>query len=151
MSNLVIVVISIAILALVSGAMYFYGGDIYKEQKISAESAKYINQAQQVNAAYIAYKADGKVITPSFETSELKEQGYLKEIPLGWDIYPGLLGTKISGSEDLKQSVCYEVNKNAGFEFDASEDNVKPLISEASKAIPYCNKEGIEKVPCCYQ
>lgn len=91
MSQLIGIIIAVLLGAIVTAFAYVYLGSAYAEQSTKAEAQKILNQAEQIEAALIAYKVDnGGVIKlgpsneadPSAENEIFKylvQDGYLKE------------------------------------------------------------------------
>lgn len=88
MFNLIVVVISIALLAIIAVASIFYGGDAWTQSSEKANVTTLINQGQQISGAAALYKADTGV-TIADESAEvtaadvLERDGYLSNVPAG--------------------------------------------------------------------
>lgn len=152
MANLIISIISIALVVGLAGAMVFFGGDIYKTNRLDAEVAKYLNESSQVQGALTVYKAHGNEITSDFQMQELVDGGYLKQVPEGWDKRVGVIGVEIDSGrvgESLAQNICVKANNDMGFVFDPIEDDVMAFGDDPSIGIPHCDKEMPDSVPCC--
>ncbi|MGD1524049.1 hypothetical protein [Vibrio owensii] len=153
MANLIISIISIALVVILAGAMVFFGGDVYKSNKLDAEVAKYLNESSQVQSALTLYKSHGNAITADFQMQELVTDGYLKKVPEGWDKRVGVIGVEIDSGrvgESMAQNICLKANEGMGFEFDPIEDSVMASIDDPAKGIPHCDKSDLsDTVPCC--
>lgn len=149
MNNFIIGLIAIAIVSLISISGAWYGGDIYKEQKINGEVAKYTNESAQVNGALILFKSEGNDFDDNFKLSTLVEMNYLTQVPENWSEYEGTIGVKIEGNKEKSEKVCFIANKNAGFTYSNNEEDTVVYSQDTSYSIPLCTKSDIEKVPCC--
>lgn len=58
MFNLIISIIAIALVVVLAGASLYYGGEAFNRGSEEAKASTYINQAQQIQAASVLYKAN---------------------------------------------------------------------------------------------
>lgn len=58
MFNLIISIIAIALVVVLAGASLYYGGEAFNRGSEEAKASTYINQAQQIQAATVLYKAN---------------------------------------------------------------------------------------------
>ena len=154
MNSMIIAIVSIVLVLILSGVGVFYGGEVYKNKQVEGAVAKYKNEASQINAAITVFESEGNDSSQAISMNDLVEGGYLKSIPNGWVMTSIAnkitVATKVqSGNDSMDQSVCFNINKENGFTFDATDSQVKPYINDETKGIPYCNKEMDTAVPCC--
>lgn len=94
MFNLIVSVISIALIAAMAAASIYYGGDGFSKSSARAQAATLINQAQQIDGAADLYKINnlGSMVIstqPSCDNGTLSDcalprlvaQGYLSALP----------------------------------------------------------------------
>lgn len=79
MFNLIISIISIALIAIMAGASVFYGGDAYNKGSTGAASATFVNQAQQIQASYTLFRANEGGTAGS--VADLEDKDYLNPAP----------------------------------------------------------------------
>ncbi|MFS1427352.1 hypothetical protein LMH73_009345 [Vibrio splendidus] len=154
MNNLIIAVISIALVLILSSVGVFFGGEVYKNNQVEGAIAKFTNESSQISAAIVLYESSGATVDSGFNVHELVDEGYLQSIPEGWSIralgHSGAISTEIAEREaDFSESVCFKMNQNAGYEFNVADDLVLPYSGDETLAIPLCTKEDISSVPCC--
>lgn len=149
MQNLVIGIISIALLIVTVTTGSYYLADAFENNKVKGESARYLNETSQVMGAITTYEAKGNEIGSSFSLQTLVDGEYLNHIPQGWSEYPDMIATPIVGSLELKEAVCVETNENAGFTFAPNGSDIKEYIDDPNKGIPYCSTSLDPAVPCC--
>ena len=77
MFSLIISIIAIALVIVLAGASLYYGGDAFNKGTAKGEAAKYVNEAQQLQAAVTMYKVDNKGDVSSVSSTVLKDDGYL--------------------------------------------------------------------------
>lgn len=112
MFSLIIIVISVALVALLAVATLFWGGDGFLSANAEAEAARYINESQQISGAIRIYQADNNGSLPGDIESDLVGF-YLKSLPKAgedWDIANNAIVKTVLNSE-----VCEQVNKKAGW------------------------------------
>jgi hypothetical protein len=80
MFQLIVAVISIALVAALALASIFYGGAAFTRSQLKAQVTTMINQAQQISGAATLYKTDkGGVLAP--DVAALVSDSYLAEEP----------------------------------------------------------------------
>lgn len=112
MFSVIIVVISIALVALVALATMYFGGDTFLQGKPESEAARYINEGQQVSAAIRLYQAENHGELPSDLRADLVGH-YLKDMPesgANWNIASDAIVKAVENAE-----TCETVNKRAGW------------------------------------
>lgn len=87
MFNLIVVVISIALLAIIAVASIFYGGDAWTQSSEKANVTTLINQGQQISGAAALYKADNGVAVATI--ADLETAKYLSNVPQAGKITTG--------------------------------------------------------------
>lgn len=116
MANLIITLISIALIAVIAVATLYNGGDAFRQGSASGAAAQMVNAGQQITAANILFANDnGGELETSLATLASTQQ-YLSSIPrvpqdsvISDDITDNDI--TISG---VNQQVCEAVNKQAG-------------------------------------
>jgi type II secretory pathway pseudopilin PulG len=81
MFQLIVAVISIALVAALALASIFYGGEAFTRSQLKAQVTTMINQAQQLSGAQTLYKTDKGGAVAATPTV-LKTEGYLAEVPV---------------------------------------------------------------------
>lgn len=112
MFSLIIAVISIALVALLAVATFFYGGDSFLRANAEAEAARYINESQQISAAIRVFQADNNGTLPGDIEGDLVGY-YLKNLPKAgedWNIADNAIIKSV-----INADVCEQVNKKAGW------------------------------------
>ena len=127
MVNLIITLISIALIAAVAVAALYNGGDAFRQGSAKSSAAQLVNAGQQISAANILY-ANEHAGTYASSLNQLTTDGeYLSSVPRtpeGFTINPAISSNVISiqnasGSDEI----CKAVNKQAGYSEDIlSED-----------------------------
>ncbi|MGD1524423.1 hypothetical protein [Vibrio owensii] len=150
MFNLIVAVIAVALITVLSGAALYYGGSSFTDNKVDAEAARIVNEANQINAAILVYKADGNEVTEAFKLTDLVNLGYLKALPGGWTPGDNRAIKPLPEDDPGSEHVCYQANTLSGFEFDPIEDDVEPYSANPKYGIPHCDKpDMMPGVPCC--
>jgi hypothetical protein len=124
MFSVIITVISIALVAALTLATVYFGGDTFLQGKPEAEAARYINEGQQVSAAIRLYQAENQGQLPGDLNADLVGH-YLKDMPeagANWDIASDAIVKAVANAE-----TCETVNKRAGW--------VNPNWIEGSDAV----------------
>ncbi len=81
MFQLIVAVISIALVAALALASIFYGGEAFTRSQLKAQVTTMINQAQQLSGAQTLYKTDkGGLVAAT--PAELQSEGYLASVPV---------------------------------------------------------------------
>lgn len=127
MGNLIISIVSIALIVIVSLATMNYLGDTTTQGRTSAEAAAYVNNASQIGGAatmYAATEAAAPADVPALVTSS-----HLSSVPNvksrsasnEWTLVPAVAGTSprmltinLAGTPASNQKLCEQINKNAG-------------------------------------
>jgi hypothetical protein len=152
MFNLIVTIVSISLIVVVAIATVYYGGDSYSEGKIEAEAARYRNEAAQISGAVKLYVAQGNMTGESFTLQELVDDKWLKSIPEGWEPGDNKIKRVLSADDEKSEHICYVANKQGGFEFPVTEDDVVAYSLNEEFGIPNCSKEGLDNaVPCCIE
>jgi len=118
MSNLLITIIAIALVAIAALAAIFYGGGAFNEGQNKAKAVTLINQREQIKAASSLYQArQGGVPVSSIE--ELKAQNYLSVDPTldnaSWHIEGGVVVIPLAGMDDAEaEDICQKAWEEAG-------------------------------------
>ena len=91
MFQLIVAVISIALVAALAIASIFYGGDAFTKSSERANVTALINQAQQIAGANALYKTDTGNDAPNVATLATETNGiqYLAQVPNGSKITTG--------------------------------------------------------------
>jgi type II secretory pathway pseudopilin PulG len=125
MVNLIITLISIALIAIVAVAALYNGGDAFRQGSANASAAQLVNAGQQISAANILYANDNGG-TYATAVADLTANGeYLSSIPRvpeGFEVSNDLTnGGNDSNliqvtSSDPAVEVCESVNKQGGYD-----------------------------------
>lgn len=113
MSNLIITLISIALIGLVALSTLFFGGDAFNRGAAKAAANTLINQASQIDGANTLYFQDNQ--EDAADVGTLVSDSYLGSAPNPgeagdtWSIANG-----VSTSENVRQATCDAVNEVAG-------------------------------------
>ena len=86
MFNLIITIISIALIVGLAAASAFYGGDMFTKGAAKSKAATVVSQAQQLQAAAVLYTNDNAGTADLTTIANLVSGGYLKTLsPAGYD------------------------------------------------------------------
>ena len=119
MQTLITVVVSLALLAILSFSALSYVGDSFTKAGSSAESAKLLAQSEQVAAAVQLYMFDHAGVMPSSMNDLIGD--YLKSEPaqVTWSFVEGGIAT-----EDVSEDACLNYNSKVGVDsIPASDDS----------------------------
>ena len=108
MFSLIIVIVSIALVALLAVATIYYGGTAFSSSGESANASRVLNESQQLTGAATVYNVrEGQQLT---ELADLVTAQYLKSIPQGsWSLVEGNVV-----NTGLTQNQCQQVNQRLG-------------------------------------
>ena len=112
MFSVIVVIISIALVAALTLATVYFGGDTFLKGKPEAEAARYINEGQQVSAAIRLFQVENQGMLPKDLEGDLVGH-YLKDLPqagANWDIASDAIVKSVSDAD-----TCEAVNKRAGW------------------------------------
>lgn len=120
MVNLIITLISIALIAIVAVAALYNGGDAFRQGSANASAAQLVNAGQQISAANILYANDNGG-TYATELSTLTDNNeYLSSIPRvpkGFEVNTDITGNLIKVENTAGSiEVCEAVNKQGGYD-----------------------------------
>lgn len=105
MFQLIISIIAVALIAVLSGASIFYGASAFINNKLKTEAITLINNSEQIESAMRIYKSNtGNELTAGYSyaeemgtaTSELINEGYLKQDPSPYYILKGMPNDEFS-------------------------------------------------------
>lgn len=129
MFQLIVAVISIALIAALAIASIFYGGDAFTKSSEKANVTTLVNQAQQIAGAAALYKtdfgvnvygADPSVAYPVTTGSTLLTEKYLANAPTAskvasgdWEIVDGRVTIALAANAD-KKALCEGDGTNKG-------------------------------------
>lgn len=88
MFNLIVAVISIALIAAMAAASIFYGGEAFSESTARATANTLINQAQQIDGAQSLYRIKNSGTYWGGSIGQFVDDGYLQAVPYS----PGMIG-----------------------------------------------------------
>lgn len=125
MFQLIVAVISIALVAALAIASIFYGGEAFSKSSEKANVTALVNAAQQISGAYTLYRTDWSntsvVIGDSSTAGSLVALKYLASAPApskvatgSWTITGGVARIGLVGSPANTAPVCQEVNRQSG-------------------------------------
>ena len=112
MFSLIIVIISVALVALLALATVFFGGDVFLRGNADAEASRYINESQQISAAIRLYQADNAGNLPSEIRADLVGH-YLRGMPEAgeeWNIGDDIIIKAVANA-----NTCEMVNQRGGW------------------------------------
>lgn len=146
MFNLIVTIISIALVAVLAIATIYYGGQTFSNQGHEAETAKLLNSAAHLKGAIEMYRNDHAGSSPTNLETDLTPH-YLKSLPSGavdnWQITSGFVITKIGDSlvggsvtqadVDSARLACEAINEKLG----------QPAV------VPSCADPAITNVQVC--
>lgn len=92
MFQLIVAVISIALIAALAIASIFYGGDAFTKSSEKANVTTLVNQAQQISGAAALYKTENGVSVAAGivdNVNPLVDEGFLAQAPQGNKVAPG--------------------------------------------------------------
>lgn len=122
MFQLIVAVISIALVAALAIASIFYGGDAFTRSSERANVTALVNQAQQIAGAATLYKTDNAIDAPN--VAALVSGEYLATVPSapkladegdGWFLTPGVdVRIELNTGATSICDVDGEVSKQAG-------------------------------------
>lgn len=113
MFSLILVIISIALVAALTVAVIYYGGDAFSEGRATADAARLINSGQQIAGAVQMYRSDHGSAPAELTLLTSNNGQYLNALPEGnW----------IAGASSVLASVseakCKELNRRLGFKLE---------------------------------
>jgi len=148
MSNLVVVIISIALIASAILVGTYYGSTIWIKGDVKAKAVTYINQAEQIKMASRAYKSSkwGRKVS---NLQDLVDDKFLNTMPEVADqIWQAELGKiYISVTQDNRFEgieICNEIMKNR-----TGEEDYYYYNSSSDTNLPCCADNPNEKYFCC--
>jgi hypothetical protein len=120
MFNLIISIIAIALVVALAGASLYYGGDAFSEGSTKAKAAAFVNQAQQIQAASVLYKANTgaepaavATLSPEYLASIPAPQATVLDdewkIEGGYAVVKGAIGSDVATSITL--DLCEKINE----------------------------------------
>ena len=110
MPNLIVTLISIALVVVMSAAAVYYGGDVFNEQGKNVEAAKLTTNAGQMEGAIKIYHAERGDYPTSAQ--DLIDAGYLTvEVPGSWSFEQDYIVTSVSD-----ETSCLTLNKMRGID-----------------------------------
>src|SRR3546814_5196795 len=80
MFQLIVAVISIALLAALAGASIFYGGAAFSGSTAKANVSSLVNQGQQIAGAAALFRTDNGGTTPTDIATQLVANDYLQSV-----------------------------------------------------------------------
>lgn len=118
MVNLIITLISIALIAIVAVAALYNGGDAFRQGSANASGAQLVNAAQQISAANILYANDngGSYATSLASISDGSYLSSIPRVPAGFSVEDDIDGNRIEiRASGGSAEVCEAVNKQGGY------------------------------------
>lgn len=128
MFQLIVAVISIALVAALAIASIFYGGDAFTRSSEKANVTTLVNQGQQIAGAAALYKTDNGAIADGVVNSAslLVTDGYLSAAPLGNKLTTGSWTITTVGTAPNQ-------TRQAEILFDAPSDGGASICAEVAK------------------
>lgn len=137
MFNLIITIISIALVAVLAIASIYYGGSAFNQGSAKAAAATMVNQAQQIAGANTLFMADTGALAANMAALVATTE-YLAATPKSpnADAY-ALSATNIVTAANVSSAeICLEVNKTAGV-------TVTPATTALVTTQYGCSTEGL--------
>ena len=132
MVNLIITLISIALIAIVAVAALYNGGDAFRQGSANASAAQLVNAGQQISAANILYANDNSGTYATTLTELTTDGAYLSSeprVPNGFEIQEDITGNVITVvSATQATEICDAVNKQGGYELATYDDGNGNII-----------------------
>lgn len=158
MFNIIVVVISIILVGLMTGAAVYYGGIVYTESNAKADATRVLTEAQQISGAVIAYNVrESNPLT--FNTTcqekgtecfvDLIDKGYLAAAPNSKEKEWKVVDIDSDGTPDTLLKAGLESKQCAMANFVAGAITESVAKAGGLAAIPACNTAGIGKFVCC--
>ena len=150
MFNLIIAIISIALVTLISAAGIYYGGASFTSNSVEAKAAKMRNERNQLIAAVEIYKSDGNDLGSTFKLSTLVEGNYLVKIPDDWVAQNTYAYRELDKHNEGSMNVCYTANAQDGYTYTTDDTDVVAVPDKKNAAVPYCSKSDLPvMISCC--
>ena len=114
MFSLIVTIIGLALVSLLALATIHYGGEVFSQGSSAASAARLLNEAQQLQAANVMYRANAALESPSSAVTTLQglvSAGYLSEVPAA---FTPLSPLSAPLTVNTTSEVCAEVNKRIG-------------------------------------
>ncbi|AOG02862.1 hypothetical protein [Bosea sp. RAC05] len=144
MFNLIIAAIVVVVIAILTIASIFYGGNAFSLASDKGRYAQYINHGEQIAAAIKLYQID-KGAAPSGTATEIVQilsqsdasgRTYLSSSPVGdWYVTEGIIYRKLLDNEE-----CKRMNTVAGKDVS---------LASASNGCPPCDDAVFSEWPAC--
>ena len=152
MQNLIFAIIAIGIGVYVTISGAFFGGQTMTDGKVDAEATRYRNEAIQISSAVRLYRSKGNQIVDGFSLQDLVDKGFLSSLPKGWEPGSNSIIKKLDKDDNASEEICFQANRQSGFTFLTTEENVQEYSLDPNYAIPFCDKENLDnQVSCCIQ
>lgn len=111
MFSLIITVIAISLVAALSLAGIYYGGDTFQSSNDLSKATKIVNESQQIAGAITISQGAGDGVPSTLD--ELVENEYLSDIPGGKDQWEYDMATLSHDTES--DEICKQVNVLTGY------------------------------------
>lgn len=142
MFNLIITIISIALIVVMAVASVYYGGEAFTQGTAKGNASALLQQSQQINAAVVLANNDGATFT-TVESLGTGNNDYLSAAPVppakvastGWSF-------AASGDTTVTltaQDVCEAVNESAGLDLDAGTAGMQYMNAAAPTDVAAAN------------
>ncbi|MGD1524176.1 hypothetical protein [Vibrio owensii] len=151
MGNLIIIIISLALIVVASIAAMYYGGSAFLSSTSDARVNAITNQITQIEGAITIYEGLGNNPNQDFLAQELIDSNLLKSLPSGWESNLSSISLTLEENEGFPEDLCLAVNDSLGHSFDPILDDVVPYSNDISKGIPKCGSDIVasRKSICC--
>lgn len=137
MFQLIVAVISIALIAALAIASIFYGGDAFTKSSEKANVTTLINQAQQIAGAAALYKTENgtAVVTGASATpiTDLVSGGFLAQTPTAGKVADGAWTIAAAGDGKLYAVVPFKAN--AATELCRADDTATADVDETGEVL----------------
>lgn len=146
MFQLIVAVISIALIAALAGASIFYGGSAFSGSTAKANVSALINQGQQIGGAMALYRTDNGGANAG-TIQALIDGAYLQSAPAvpavadtgaAWTLTTDGAFAYVKLAPDAAANTCAEVTaQNGGVAAEAEADLDDPALMEIGDSVPF--------------
>lgn len=158
MFNIIIVVISIILVGLLTGAAVYYGGKAFTDGNAKSEANRIVIEAQQITGAVVAYnvrESSNLTFSTDCQTNgtncftDLIDRGYLTASPRSKEKEWKAVDLDGNGSPDTLLRAGLEIKQCAMVNFVAGAITEEVAKKAGPEAIPVCNDSGNGAYVCC--
>lgn len=141
MFNLIITIISIALVVAMAAAAVYYGGTAFTQGTAKANAATLVTQAQQINGAITLYKNDNGGTAPAVIADLVPD--YLQNAPVPGSAGASTAAWTLTGGNSVVESkggeVCTQINVSGGHDGSSVLSNAVYGCVTATNVVTYKN------------